>query len=113
MSWRSSSGLRAWVIQRFSAVYMLVFVLFCMVSFSLSQPFNYHEWKSWIASPINNTATALFFIALLMHAWVGLRDVVMDYVKPFAFRFLLLIGIATLLVAMGLWVLRILTSIAI
>ena len=32
-------------------------------------------------------ATAVFFVALLAHSWVGVRDVIMDYVHPVALAF--------------------------
>ena len=34
----------------------------------------------------------LFFAALLYHAWVGMRDILMDYVKPTGIRLALQIG---------------------
>jgi succinate dehydrogenase / fumarate reductase membrane anchor subunit len=113
MSWRTSSGLRAWVIQRFTAVYLLAFTVYSTVAIFLSDLSDYTHWKGWVASPLNNNAIALFTLALLLHAWVGIRDVVMDYVKPFALRFALLVAVAMLLIAMSLWMLRILTSIAV
>ena len=31
-------------------------------------------------------ATFIFFISLFWHAWVGVRDILMDYVKPTGVR---------------------------
>jgi len=107
-----STGLRAWVIQRFSAVYMLVFVVYLAVSFALRESTGFESWSAWMANPINNVAVGLFFFALLLHAWVGCRDIIMDYVKPFPLRLIKLVIVAVMLLAMGLWVLLVLLQAA-
>lgn len=53
-------------------------------------------------------ATTAFFAALLAHAWVGLRDVLMDYVQAMAVRVALLGLVGFGLTAVGVWVLRLL-----
>jgi succinate dehydrogenase / fumarate reductase membrane anchor subunit len=71
-------------------------------------PHSYAAWNGWMMSSSVSMATTVFFAALLAHAWVGVRDVIMDYVHPVAFRVwaLALLGIG--LTAMGVWVMRIL-----
>ena len=48
-------------------------------------------------------ATMLFFLALLYHAWVGVRDIVMDYVKPTGLRLALQTLAGTALVFYLVW----------
>ena len=91
------TGLPAWLVQRASAVYMLLFVLFLLGFFWLHPLHSYAEWKSWVARPSITLALALFFAALLSHMWVGLRDVLLDYARPAGLRQALL-----WLVALGL-----------
>jgi succinate dehydrogenase / fumarate reductase membrane anchor subunit len=102
------SGLRAWLVQRFTAVYMLLFLLLALAFFAFNTPQSYAEWHQWIANPLVAVPTALFFIALLLHTWVGLRDVMMDYVKPLPLRVALLASLGFFLGGLALWVLRIL-----
>ena len=45
-------------------------------------PANHSEWKAIFAAPLVRIPTMLFVGALLYHAWVGMRDILMDYVKP-------------------------------
>jgi succinate dehydrogenase / fumarate reductase membrane anchor subunit len=71
-------------------------------------PDSYPEWRNWLGSPVIALAVSVFFLATLVHGWVGIRDVVLDYVHPFALRFSLLALIAVALLVAGLWVLRIL-----
>lgn len=102
------SGLRAWLVQRFTAVYMLLFLVLALACFAFNAPHSYREWQLWITNPLAAAATALFFVALLLHAWVGLRDVMMDYVKPLPLRVALLASLGFFLAGLALWVLRIL-----
>jgi succinate dehydrogenase / fumarate reductase membrane anchor subunit len=106
------SGLRAWMVQRFTAIYMLLFVMFTLLHFVFDRPRSYADWQHWISAPFVLIAAALFFGALLLHAWVGLRDVMMDYVRVLPVRIALLASLAFLLIGLGLWVMRILMLVA-
>lgn len=102
------SGLRAWLLQRFSAIYLLLFFLSALVYFVFFPPHSYQAWHAWVTTPVVSIAIMVFFAALLLHAWVGLRDVMLDYAKPLALRVsaLALLGLGLLIIAM--WVARVL-----
>lgn len=99
------TGLRAWWVQRLSAVYMLGFVLFLIFSFTLRPLQAFPQWHAWVARPGTALAFALFFAALLGHMWVGLRDVLLDYAKPASLRRCLLVAAALVLIGLGVWLL--------
>ena len=107
MSWRAH-GSRAWLMQRGRAVYLAVYIVMFGLYLLLDAPTSYPAWREWMGLPFIAVATSVFFAALLMHAWVGLRDVIMDYARPPVIRFILLTSVALGLFAMGLWVLRVL-----
>ena len=109
---RHAHGLRAWLLQRVSAVYLALYLLFFLAAMIASPPHSYTAWRDWMAGPWSGIATALFFIALMAHAWVGIRDVVVDYVHPFAMRLVLLTGVAGVLLASLIKVLAALTEVA-
>lgn len=112
MSLRASSGLGAWTLQRFSAIYMAIFASYILIQLATSDEITYQAWITWIGHPFNNIAVGLFILSLLGHAWVGSRDIILDYVKPFYFRMLKLTITAFLLVAMGIWALSVLIKVA-
>jgi succinate dehydrogenase / fumarate reductase membrane anchor subunit len=56
-----------------------------------------------MSNPAISVAAAVFFAALLLHAWVGFRDVIVDYVHPLAFRLSMLALLGSGLLAIGLW----------
>jgi succinate dehydrogenase membrane anchor subunit len=105
---RPLGGLTPWVVQRLSAVFMLAFIGFMLAHFLVDPPVSYEAWRVWMGNRGVSVAALLFFAALLMHAWVGLRDVTLDYVKPLAARVAVLALIAIALLGAGAWVFRIL-----
>jgi len=109
---RKASGFRAWLVQRVSAIYLAIYFSYLFFYFSLYPPAAYAQWRSWLADPLVGITMALFFLALLMHAWIGVRDVVIDYVHSLAIRLTVLIAIALLLTGCGFWVLRTLVLVA-
>jgi len=102
------TGLRAWLIQRLSALYLAVFLIYLLLHFLFWPPASHAQWLAWLRHPAVSIAWGLFFAMLLLHAWVGMRDVILDYVRHLALRLALLGGTGLCLSACGLWALRIL-----
>lgn len=102
------TGLRAWWVQRASAVGMLLFLLFLLVSMVFHPRVGHLQWQAWVARPGITLGFLFFFVALLSHLWVGLRDVLLDYAKPAGLCSALLALVAFGLLGLGLWVLAIL-----
>jgi len=105
---RAVTGLRAWLVQRVTAVYILLFILFLLAHFLLDPPKSYLAWHAWMRSPAVSIAAFVFCIALLMHIWVGIRDVILDYVQPIAIRVLVLALLGLGLTGLGAWFIRVL-----
>ena len=101
---RSIHGLKSWLLQRLSAVYLLVYLVYFLAYMLVAPWRGYEAWRAWLALPAVNVATLAFFTAVLLHAWIGLRDVVMDYVHPFAWRMTVLVLTGGALLSMALWV---------
>jgi succinate dehydrogenase membrane anchor subunit len=97
------TGLTEWFLQRVSSIYMAGFVVYVAVSLSFSPVHDYLAWRSWFSVGPMRLAWALFFLSVLVHAWVGLRSVYMDYLHPPWLRFGILLLTAFGLLALGLW----------
>ena len=106
MSAAGLQGLRPWIIQRISAVLIALFILYFIVSISLLESFDYAHWHAWMAWPAHNIAMGLFIIAVLWHAWIGIRDVILDYVQSVVLRMLLFSLVMSVLLGSSLWGLR-------
>lgn len=105
---RAVAGLSAWLVQRVTAVYMLFFIVFLIAHFLLDPPKSYLAWHAWMLSPKISVTAFVFYAALLAHAWVGVRDVILDYVRSIAIRVLVLALLGLGLIGLGAWVIRIL-----
>ena len=108
MSWRAS-GLKAWTWQRLTAVYLGLYLAITLISVFRYAPLDFSTWRAAFSSPLVALATALAITCLLIHAWVGVRDIIMDYLRPPALRIAALGGLALFLSLMGLWALLILS----
>jgi succinate dehydrogenase / fumarate reductase membrane anchor subunit len=90
-------GLGEWLLQRLSALYLAGFALWLVVRLAMAMSADYVAWKAWMATGEVRLAFALFFLSVLVHAWVGMRNVFLDYLKPAWVR-----AVAQLLLAFGL-----------
>lgn len=100
---RLLTGLRAWTVQRATAVFMIGFALWLAATLLVSPPDGYGHWREMVARPATSAAFAVFFAALLAHTWVGVRDVVLDYVHSPTTRAAALALVAGALLALGAW----------
>ncbi|MDQ7074365.1 MAG: succinate dehydrogenase, hydrophobic membrane anchor protein [Gammaproteobacteria bacterium] len=105
---RYRGGLRGWVWQRFSAVYLALFVCSLLALFLFAPPENHHAWQDLLKQPWLSVAFLLFVVALLVHAWIGFRDVLMDYVHHDSLRLLFSVLLLSLLISSGGWALMLL-----
>lgn len=106
MSAPGLQGLRPWIIQRMTAVYIAVFVIYFAVSIASMDPITAVSWKSWVQSPSNTIFLGLFLIAVLWHTWIGVRDVILDYFPNVVARLFALTLVAAVLVGSLLWGLK-------
>jgi succinate dehydrogenase / fumarate reductase, membrane anchor subunit len=97
------SGMGAWLWQRFTALYLGLYILLLLLALVVSGGPDAAVWQGWMTHPLVVLATALFLGAWLWHAWIGVRDVVVDYVHPFATRLVVLTLVAAFLLVCGTW----------
>jgi succinate dehydrogenase / fumarate reductase membrane anchor subunit len=103
---RQASGLRAWALQRITAIYLGLYVIYLLIHAISGGVADYEGWRAWVTEPWVAIGLLLFVVALLIHAWVGIRDVLIDYVHPLGIRVLLLSLFAIGFIASGLWVVQ-------
>jgi succinate dehydrogenase / fumarate reductase membrane anchor subunit len=103
-------GLRDWLVQRVSAVVMALYTLLFALILIFAPPVHYGAWRALFANQAMKLATFLFLVSLFLHAWIGMRDILMDYIKPTALRLTLETAVALALIAYAGWALQILWS---
>ncbi|MEQ1487529.1 MAG: succinate dehydrogenase, hydrophobic membrane anchor protein [Methylotenera sp.] len=96
-------GMRAWLMQRLTALVMAVYSVMLLVRVAILQPSIYEEWLSFFQPLWFRIASWLFWICLSLHAWLGVRDVFKDYVPNYDVREMLLKMLAVLLSVYIVW----------
>lgn len=91
-------GLKDWLAQRITAIVMALYTLFMAIAVPFGAG-SYESWRALMANGLVRFVTFLFIVSLCWHAWVGVRDIWMDYVKPAGIR--LTLHMLTLLALVG------------
>ena len=82
-------GLLDWLVQRITAVVMVAYTLLLVLVLARMPQFDYWHWKALWSIATMRYCTALFLLSLYLHAWIGVRDIFMDYIKDAGLRLIL------------------------
>jgi succinate dehydrogenase / fumarate reductase, membrane anchor subunit len=103
-------GLRDWLAQRVTAVVMVIYTIVFLAVLATHSPLGFSEWKALFTGGAMRVLTLLFFLSLFYHAWIGMRDILMDYIQPTGVRLFLEVAVILALVGYGIWAVSILWS---
>jgi len=92
-------GLKDWIAQRATAVVMAVYTALIVAVILVAQPGTFEAWQGIFSNGFIKFATFLFVLSLFYHAWIGIRDLWMDYIKPTGLR--LTLHVLTILALVG------------
>src|ERR1700712_2342226 len=101
-------GLRDWLSQRVTAALMALFTLAVIVQVLLPGPMGYDKWAGIFAQQWMKVLTFVVIVSMLMHVWVGVRDVLMDYVTAVGARLALQVVTIVWLVGCAGWAIQVL-----
>lgn len=104
-------GVKDWLAQRVTAIVMAIYTVILLVAFLTGQNFSYEGWAGLFAKQWFKLASLVTFLALYYHAWVGIRDIWMDYVKSAGLRLFLMLLTIFWLLACAAWTVQILWSV--
>ena len=96
-------GLGDWLLQRLTAVVMAGYTVFVVGCLLAGRPASYADMKAMFSDGFIRIFTMLFMVAMAYHAWVGMRDILMDYIKPTALRLTLEVAVGLGLVVYLIW----------
>lgn len=101
-------GLRDWLAQRITAVVMALYTLI-MTAYLLPQPLaGFEQWKAAFSPQWVRVLTLLCLLCLFFHAWIGVRDILMDYIKQAGIRLTLHVMTILALAGYAIWAIAIL-----
>ena len=101
-------GLRDWLAQRITAAIMAVYSVIAVVVFLSNKNISYPVWRDLFAQGWMRVATLLFMASLAWHAWAGVRDILMDYIKPAGLRLALEVMVLLTIASYVGWTIQIL-----
>ncbi len=101
-------GTRDWLAQRITALVMAVFTVIVGAIIVSKAPLTHDVWKDLFTRGWMRVATLLFAVSLAWHAWVGVRDILMDYIKHDGLRLALQVVTVLLLAGYVTWAIEIL-----
>ena len=101
-------GLRDWLSQRVTAALMAVFTVALIAQLLLGGPLGYERWAGIFSAQWMKLLSFVTIVALMWHAWVGMRDIWMDYFKPVGVRLALQVFTIVWLVGCAGWAIQVL-----
>jgi len=104
-------GLRDWLAQRLTAIVMLLYTLLVVGLLIASPKIDHSAWRALFSLQWMKLATLLFLLSVYYHAWVGVRNIFMDYVKHGGLRLALYVLVIAALIVYAAWSAQILWSI--
>ncbi len=82
-------GLMDWLAQRVTGIFMAAYTVIMFAATLGGDMGSRESWQGFMAQGFIRFITFLFIISLCYHAWVGVRDIWMDYLNSAAVRVIL------------------------
>jgi succinate dehydrogenase / fumarate reductase membrane anchor subunit len=92
-------GLTDWLIQRVSAVVMVIYSVGLFIFLFNHADLAFYDWHGLFAHLWMKVASLLVLLSLMYHAWIGMWSVLTDYVKPYVLSLTLHVVIFLSLIA--------------
>lgn len=106
----SHTGTGVWLMQRATALLLAVALPVLLTYFLTALPLDFAGWRALFAPLWSRVLMLLTGAALALHAWVGMRDIFMDYVHPIGLRLALMLAVISILSGSVVWLAAILFS---
>ena len=101
-------GLSDWLMQRITALAVGLYTLLLLSILLFKPGLDLAGWQHIFRGTLFRIATFVALVSTFLHAWVGMRDIIMDYIRPTAIRLTLEVIVIVALVAYTGWSIQIL-----
>jgi succinate dehydrogenase / fumarate reductase membrane anchor subunit len=99
----TGNGLKDWLIQRVSAVFLAAYSLFLLGYLFMHPHMDHSVWYALFHTTWFQIASIIALFTLSMHAWIGVWTVTTDYIKCTAIRISVQLLVALLLLGQFIW----------
>lgn len=76
------SGVYDWLIQRISAVFLTLYMVFLVAYIALNPELDYTQWRTLFSHLWMRVFSLITLLSIVSHAWIGLWSVLTDYITP-------------------------------
>ena len=108
----SHTGTGSWLVQRATALVLAVALPGLMIRLLADMPLDFSGWQALFTPLWMRVVMLLTGAALALHAWLGMRDIFMDYVHPLGLRLALYLAVIVTLAGSLVWLAAVLWSLA-
>ena len=108
----SHTGTGTWLVQRATAVVLAVALPGLTLYFLTALPVDFADWETLFVPLWVRVMLLLTMTALALHAWVGMRDIFMDYIQAVGLRLALYLAVIVILAGSVAWLATTLWSVA-
>ena len=99
----TGNGLKDWLIQRTTAVYLAIYTFFILGFLVKHSPLQYSEWHGLFEAPLFQIASIIALLMFTLHAWIGIWTVTTDYMKGTFLRIFVQFLVALVLMGQFIW----------
>ncbi|BBR58035.1 MULTISPECIES: succinate dehydrogenase membrane anchor subunit [unclassified Klebsiella] len=80
------NGVHDFILVRATAIVLTLYIIYMVGFFAIHGEVTWEIWSGFFASAFTKVFTLLALFSILIHAWIGMWQVLTDYVKPLALR---------------------------
>ncbi|MBM7036531.1 succinate dehydrogenase [Vibrio sp. qd031] len=91
------NGVHDYLLLRATAIIMTLYTVY-LVSFIAFTDVSYLSWSSFFDGTFTKVFTMLALASVMIHAWIGMWQVLTDYIKPTLLRGVLQLGVIVVLI---------------
>ena len=92
------NGVHDYILVRATAIVLTLYILYMVGFFAITGDVTWEVWTGFFSSAFTKVFTLLALFSILIHAWIGMWQVLTDYVKPLVIRLPLQLAIVVTLV---------------
>ncbi len=92
------NGVHDYILVRATAIVLTLYIIYMVGFFAITGDITWQVWSGFFSSAFTKVFTLLALFSILIHAWIGMWQVLTDYVKPVALRLSLQLVIVVALV---------------
>lgn len=91
------NGIHDFILIRATAIILTFYTIYMVGFFTFGPDLSYETWTDFFGKLSTKVFTMLALMSILIHAWIGLWQVLTDYIKPAALRAGIQFGVVVVL----------------